>query len=57
MAVPILQPFFQVKYLKPQKMNKKILYNDYREIQMPVYGNDGKIMLFLNQWPEIFLNN
>lgn len=53
MAVPILQPFFQVNFLKPQKMNKKILYNDYREIQMPVYGNDGKIMLYLNQWPEI----
>lgn len=34
-------------------MNKNLLYNDYREIQMPVYGNDGKIMLYLNQWPEI----
>ena len=34
-------------------MEKRSIYNDYREIQMPVYGNDGKIMLYLNQWPEI----
>lgn len=27
--------------------------NLFKEIELPVYGNDGKIMLFLNQWPEI----
>ena len=30
-------------------MNKDL----YKEIELPPYGNDGKIMLFLSQWPEI----
>ena len=30
-------------------MNKDL----YKEIELPAYGNDGKIMLFLSQWPEI----
>lgn len=34
-------------------MDNNYLQQIYKEIEMPEYGNDGKVMLYLNQWPEI----
>ena len=34
-------------------MNKRIIYSNYSEIEMPEYDAEGNVMLYLTQWPEI----